>query len=70
MDVAQLISKLEELPVSTPVIIASDAEGNSVAKLAAIEVSKISDGELVYFEGDDDPEDFPDAQPCVVLWPA
>jgi hypothetical protein len=72
LTVAQLIEKLSELPQDRIVVQSKDAEGNgfspfSEATLEDYVAESTWAGELI--AADEDPEDYDDVSPAVVLWP-
>ncbi len=71
MTVRELIEKLKSLDPDTAVILSSDSEGNSHSPLADVDPShyvaeSTNSGTCLH---PDDLPDYPDAEPCVCLWP-
>jgi len=71
MTVAELIEKLENLDPDTLVILSSDSEGNSHSPLADADPSHYIPERfgLVECIHPDDLPDYPEAEPCICLWP-
>jgi hypothetical protein len=67
MKVVELIAKLSKFPADTPVLMASDGEGNSFDGLHAVESGRW-DERRREVTAPDDGEDARGVK-CVVLWP-
>ena len=71
MTVQELIDKLKSLDPNTAVIVSCDSEGNAHSALAFADPSHyVPDSHgLVQCIHPDDLPDYPEAEPCLCLWP-
>lgn len=74
MTVAELIEKLKEMPQDSLVLVSSDGEGNDIMELVDVENAcrcEQDDDSRGYdlIHPDDNDEDDPRGEECVVLWP-
>ncbi len=72
MTVKELIERLKSLDPDLPVIMSSDSEGNCHSLLAEVSGLGHYVAESAYSGTclhDDDLPDYPEATPCVCLWP-
>ena len=71
MKVRELIEMLEKLDDDVMVVMSRDSEGNGFSPIADVDASHYTafnthSGECLH---PDDVADYPDAEPCVCLWP-
>lgn len=71
MTVEELIAQLSKLPPTSLVVLQKDGEGNGYSPCVGVEAATYAaestwSGEVPH---PDDADNYPDAVPCVVLWP-
>jgi len=71
MTIRELIEKLKTLDPDIPVIMSSDSEGNAHSKITDADASHYVPASFgcVDLIHPDDLSDYPEAEPCVCLWP-